>query len=88
MDRLSVGGSGGWRREASLLALPAMKAIRVHAFGGNEAMVLDEEFLRAMEYAMPPTTGTGMGIDRLLMVLTGLSIRETVLFPIVRRQAD
>ena len=42
MDRLSVGGSGGWRREASLLALPAMKAIRVHAFGGNEAMVLDE----------------------------------------------
>jgi lysyl-tRNA synthetase class 2 len=55
------------------------------AAGDDEAMVLDEDFLAAMEYAMPPTTGTGMGIDRLLMALTGLSIRETVLFPIVRR---
>jgi lysyl-tRNA synthetase class 2 len=49
-------------------------------------MSLDEDFLAAMEYAMPPTTGTGMGIDRLLMALTGLSIRETVLFPIVRQR--
>jgi lysyl-tRNA synthetase class 2 len=56
------------------------------AAGDDEAMALDEDFLAAMEYAMPPTTGTGMGIDRLLMALTGLSIRETVLFPIVRRQ--
>lgn len=55
------------------------------AAGDDEAMKLDEDFLAAMEYAMPPTTGTGMGIDRLLMALTGLSIRETVLFPIVRR---
>ncbi|MET0901397.1 MAG: lysine--tRNA ligase [Mycobacterium sp.] len=55
------------------------------AAGDDEAMLLDEDFLAAMEYAMPPTTGTGMGIDRLLMALTGLSIRETVLFPIVRR---
>ncbi|MDF2826172.1 MAG: lysX 1, partial [Mycobacterium sp.] len=55
------------------------------AAGDDEAMVLDEDFLAAMEYAMPPTTGTGMGVDRLLMALTGLSIRETVLFPIVRR---
>jgi lysyl-tRNA synthetase class 2 len=52
--------------------------------GDDEAMFIDHDFLRAMEYGMPPTTGTGMGIDRLLMVLTGLSIRETVLFPIVR----
>lgn len=60
---------------------------RAAAAGDDEAMVLDEDFLAAMEYAMPPTTGTGMGIDRLLMALTGLSIRETVLFPIVRRQS-
>lgn len=61
---------------------------RAAAAGDDEAMVLDEDFLDAMEYAMPPTTGTGMGIDRLLMALTGLSIRETVLFPIVRRHVN
>jgi lysyl-tRNA synthetase class 2 len=59
---------------------------RAAAAGDDEAMSLDEDFLAAMEYAMPPTTGTGMGIDRLLMALTGLSIRETVLFPIVRQR--
>ena len=61
---------------------------RAAAAGDDEAMVLDEDFLAAMEYAMPPATGTGMGIDRLLMALTGLSIRETVLFPIVRRHGN
>ncbi|ORX02788.1 lysine--tRNA ligase [Mycolicibacillus trivialis] len=58
---------------------------RAAAAGDDEAMALDEDFLTAIEYAMPPCTGTGMGVDRLLMALTGLSIRETVLFPIVRR---
>lgn len=57
---------------------------RLAAAGDDEAMALDEEFLAAMEHGMPPTTGTGMGIDRLLMALTGLGIRETILFPIVR----
>ena len=61
---------------------------RLAAAGDDEAMVLDEEFLTAMEYAMPPTTGTGMGIDRLLMALTGLGIRETVLFPLVKPRTD
>ena len=61
---------------------------RLAAAGDDEAMVLDEEFLAAMEYGMPPTAGTGMGIDRLLMALTGLGIRETVLFPLVKPRVD
>jgi lysyl-tRNA synthetase, class II len=54
------------------------------AGGDPDAMRLDEDFLRAIEYGMPPAGGVGMGIDRLLMTLTGLGIRETVLFPLVR----
>jgi lysyl-tRNA synthetase class 2 len=56
------------------------------AGGDPEAMQLDEDFLRAMEYGMPPTGGMGMGIDRLLMTLTGLGIRETILYPLVRSE--
>ncbi|CAN5348430.1 lysine--tRNA ligase [soil metagenome] len=52
--------------------------------GDPEAMRLDEEFLRALEHGMPPTGGMGMGIDRLLMAITGLGIRETILFPLVK----
>ncbi|HJC68784.1 lysine--tRNA ligase [Brachybacterium sp. EE-P12] len=54
------------------------------AQGDDEAMRLDEDFLEAMEYALPPTGGMGMGVDRLLMALTGLGIRETILFPLVK----
>jgi len=54
------------------------------AKGDVEAMNLDEDFLRAMEYGVPPMGGMGMGVDRLLMTLTGLGIRETILFPLVK----
>ena len=62
-----------------------LSAQSLMAAGGDpEAMQLDEDFLRALEYGMPPSGGMGMGVDRLLMALTGLGIRETVLFPLVR----
>jgi lysyl-tRNA synthetase class 2 len=57
---------------------------KLGASGDLEAMGLDEDFLRAMEYGMPPMGGMGMGADRLLMALTGLGIRETILFPLVK----
>lgn len=54
------------------------------ARGDAEAMQLDEEFLKALEHGMPPSGGVGLGIDRLLMTLTGYGIRETILFPLVK----
>jgi lysyl-tRNA synthetase class 2 len=54
------------------------------AGGDLDAMSVDEEFLTAMEYAMPPSGGMGMGIDRLLIALTGKGIRDTIVFPLVK----
>ena len=57
----------------------------VKAAGGDaEAMQLDEDFLRALEHGAPPMGGMGLGVDRLLMLLTGVNIRETITFPMVR----
>jgi lysyl-tRNA synthetase class 2 len=58
------------------------------AKGDLEAMQVDEDFLRAMEFGAPPMGGMGMGVDRLLMALTGLGIRETILFPLVKPESD
>jgi lysyl-tRNA synthetase class 2 len=57
------------------------------ARGDADAMRTDEDFLAAMEHAMPPSGGMGMGVDRLLIALTGLGIRDTILFPLVKPQA-
>ncbi len=68
-----------------VLQREVLEAQSLLAAGGDpEAMAVDEDFLRALEYGSPPMGGMGLGIDRLVMLFCSTSIRETILFPLLK----
>ena len=69
--------------QREILTAQSLKA----AGGDPEAMQLDEDFLRALEYGAPPMGGFGLGLDRMIMLFTGAGIRETILFPLLKPEA-
>jgi lysyl-tRNA synthetase class 2 len=63
--------------------------MRERSGGDAEAMSYDQDYVRALEYGMPPAGGVGIGMDRVAMLLTGAeSIREVLLFPLLRPESD
>ena len=66
-----------------------LTAQSLRAAGGDpEAMQLDEDFLRALEYGAPPMGGVGMGLDRVIALFRGVSLRETILFPHLKPEVN
>ena len=81
-----VPASPSWSTRSSSVSVLTAQS-RLAAGGDEEAMQLDEDFLRALEYGAPPMGGLGLGMDRMVMFFTGANIRETILFPLLKPEA-